>query len=132
MRRSKRTLTGVSGRGAMKPTGYRPENADHMSVLTKVVEGCRIGRDPMTIPTETLTAAGHGRRSTASIVSAMGEVDLVDGLKRYKDLRRHCLSCAENSAEVRRCAIIDCPIWPYRAGRNPHNPARGRNPFAVP
>jgi hypothetical protein len=31
--------------------------------------------------------------------------------------------------EVRRCAIIDCPLWPYRMGKNPHNPKRGANPL---
>jgi hypothetical protein len=89
----------------------------------------RIGRDPMSLPTELLNAAGHGPRQTRAIVSAMGDVALVDGLKSYKDLRRQCLACAESAAEVRRCICIDCPIWPYRMGRNPHNPKRGRNPF---
>jgi hypothetical protein len=36
------------------------------------------------------------------------------------------LSRAENAAEVRRCAIIDCPLWPYRMGKNPHNPEAWR------
>jgi hypothetical protein len=41
------------------------------------------------------------------------------------------LSCAENAAEVRRCAIINCPLWPYRMGRNPHNPKRGKLPICT-
>ncbi len=51
--------------------------------------------------------------------------------RTYKELRRVvCAGCAENMAEVRRCAVTNCPIWPYRMGRNPHNPRRGKNPFA--
>jgi len=26
--------------------------------------------------------------------------------------------------QIRRCAIINCPIWPYRMGKNPHNPRK--------
>ena len=80
---------------------------------------------------EVLTAAGHGPRRTSSVVSALGDVPLVDGLKRCKDLRRQCLACAENAPEVRLGASIDCPVWPYRMGKNPHNPRRGINPFVA-
>jgi hypothetical protein len=59
----------------------------------------------------------------------MGEPVACD-IVRLKQLRQHCLTCAENAAEVRRCGVIDCPMWAYRLGRNPHNPRRGRNPFA--
>jgi hypothetical protein len=121
----------VSGAGTMTPHGYAPENIDHFDRLTEIVNGRRIGRDPMALPVAILTAAGHGPRRTSSIVSALGEVPRVDGLKRCKHLRRQCLACAENSAEVRRCAIIDCPVWPYRMGKNPHDPRRGVNPFAA-
>jgi hypothetical protein len=50
---------------------------------------------------------------------------------------RFCSSCraigsgtGPNKAEIRRCDIIDCSVWPYRLGFNPHNPKRGKNPFA--
>lgn len=115
----------------MTPHGYAPENVGHLDHLTEIADGRRVGRDPMALPVDVLTAAGHGPRRTTRIVSALGDVPLVDGLRRYKDLRRQCLACAENAAEVRRCAIIDCPVWPYRMGRNPHNPSRGVNPFAA-
>lgn len=121
----------VSMKGRMTPRGYEPENAEYLDALTEAVNGRRIGRDPMELPTDLLTAAGHGNRRTSSVVVAMGDVPLAAGLVRHKHLRRHCLGCAENSAEVRRCAIIDCPMWPYRMGRNPHDPRRGRNPFAA-
>ncbi len=76
-------------------------------------------------------AAGHGPRETRRVVGAMGDIPMPEGIKSYKDLRRHCLTCAETIPEVRHCTIIDCPIWPYRMGRNPHNPKRGINPFKV-
>lgn len=39
-------------------------------------------------------------------------------LPRPKAVRMKCLECmGGNAAEVRRCEIIDCPLWPYRSGR---------------
>jgi hypothetical protein len=124
-------LPPVKGAGKMAPTGYVPENDAYFEILTEVVDGRRQGRGPMTIPRDVLTAAGHGRRRSESVIAAMGDIPLAEGVKGYKTLRRQCLLCAENVAEVRRCVIIDCPIWSYRIGRNPHNPRRGKNPFAV-
>ena len=122
-------LPPVKGVGQMTPDkGYQPEYDEYFDVLTKVQDGRVVGRDPMTIPLDLLVASGHPARRTRSVVAAMGDVSLVDGLRRHKDLRRQCMFCAENAAEVRRCAIIDCPIWPYRTGRNPHNPRRGVKP----
>jgi hypothetical protein len=40
------------------------------------------------------------------------------------------LSRAENAAEVRRCAIIDCPFGPIAWARTRTTPKRGVNPFA--
>ena len=89
----------------------------------------------MSIPVGVLTASGHPPRDTRRLVGAFangadGDVLGLEGIRRHKDIRRHCLRCAENEAEVRRCTTINCPFWPYRMGRNPHNPRRGRNPFA--
>jgi hypothetical protein len=49
-----------------------------------------------------------------------------------KDLRRrYCIPCRPKPATVRalpairRCDIIDCPVWPYRLGFNPHSPQCG-------
>ncbi len=41
-------------------------------------------------------------------------------------IRLKCLDCCcENSAEVKRCHIEDCALWPYRMGRNPHRAGMG-------
>ena len=130
--------------GRMSPIGYGPENDAWFDALTKPDDETgrtdskglsrRIGRDPLSVSTQVLTAAGHPPRSTRRLVSALRtalELDLSEyGLREYRDLRKYCLDCAENSAEVRRCAVVDCPFWPYRMGHNPHNPQRGHNPFA--
>lgn len=130
--------------GKMDPngSGYIPENDAWWDVLTEPGTGRTdskgrsraVGRDPMTIPPDVLTAAGHPPRRTRSIVSALSvalDLDLGAefGLVEYRDLRRYCVDCAGNYAEVRRCAVINCPFWPYRMGSNPHSPRRGRNPF---
>jgi hypothetical protein len=98
---------------------------------------CR-GKDPMTIPVEILTAAGHPPRRTYQLVAAYRAGDggdcfmQLDGVREYADIRpRVCLPCTDgNDAEVRRCSTINCPLWPYRMGKNPHNPKRGVNPFS--
>ena len=92
----------------------------------------------MTLPPSVLTAEGHRPRYTRDIVNAFRKRDgdepmwWTGPIVEYADIRRHvCLPCVDgNDAEVRRCTTIDCPFWPYRMGRNPHNPLRGRNPFA--
>ena len=39
-----------------------------------------------------------------------------------KAVRRHCLGCmAQQSAEVKRCHIYGCWLWPYRMGKTPPN-----------
>ena len=122
----------------MTANGYQPENWQWLDILTEPhpfrtnSRGLpkRSGRDPMTIPVDVLRASGHGSREARRVISALGDEPIDPTICRLTELRRHCLSCAENAAEVRRCAIIDCPLWPYRMGRNPHNPQRGVNPFA--
>ena len=138
---------GVAFRGRMTVDGYQPENHEWLDHLT--VPGERVGsdgqprpagRDPMVIPVEVLTAAGHPPRSTKVLINAIKSLrggrsedgDVVDpGIRRHKHIRSHCLECAADKTEVRYCAVIDCPFWPYRMGRNPHNPRRGINPFAA-
>ena len=131
-RRSPRTMHRlVSLIGRMTPNGYEPENWDWLDALTIVVAGRRVGRDPLTIPPYVLTAAGHGPRRTRSIIGALGDEPIEHSIVRHKDLRKHCLDCSAGSKkEVRCCAIVNCPLWPYRMGHNPHNPQRGRNPFS--
>ena len=39
-------------------------------------------------------------------------------LPRTKAIRRNCIECCcGNAAEVRRCEITDCFLWPWRLGR---------------
>lgn len=38
-----------------------------------------------------------------------------------KTIRAKCLDCCAGSAhEVRECASTNCPLWPFRMGRNPY------------
>lgn len=38
-------------------------------------------------------------------------------LTRKQAIRAKCLDCSGNNrAEVRRCPVIGCPLWPYRMG----------------
>jgi hypothetical protein len=117
--------------GKMTDEGYQPENWQWFAALTCTDrEGHRVGRDPITIAPETLISAGHGPRRTRSIIRALGDEPTDPNIVRHKHLRKHCLSCAATPGKIHRCAIIDCPLWPYRMGRNPHHPRRGSNPFA--
>lgn len=38
-----------------------------------------------------------------------------------KAIKRHCLDCSGSSKkEVRECIIQDCPLYPFRMGKNPN------------
>ncbi len=40
--------------------------------------------------------------------------------KPIKAIRKKCLECASGStAEIQRCHIEECSLWPYRFGHNP-------------
>lgn len=42
-------------------------------------------------------------------------------LTPIKAIRAKCLECScGNNAEVRECVIPDCPLYPYRMGKNPY------------
>ena len=42
-----------------------------------------------------------------------------------KAIREKCLDCCCGSAaEVRKCVALDCPLWPFRMGRNPFRKKR--------
>ena len=125
-------MKAVSGKGRMTPDGWQPENHDALDALTETANGQRVGKDPMTIPCEVLTASGHPRQYATSVASRLGDdKPWVKNTKlRLTGVRSAvCAHCAETMAEVRRCPIINCAAWPYRMGRNPHNPRRGINPF---
>ena len=124
-------------RKSTRDAGMREENHEWLPYLTDGVDKACAGRDPMSIPVEVLTSSGHPPRRTRELVNAFakadgGDLPWLQDVREYKDIRRHlCLPCVDgNDAEVRRCSTIHCPFWPYRMGSNPHNPQRGRNPFA--
>lgn len=69
-------------------------------------ERTTIGRDPRTLSVAEFEALGHRKEPLLKLI------------------RRNCIDCAgNNEAEVRRCALVACPFWPYRMNTNP---------FAVP
>lgn len=36
-------------------------------------------------------------------------------------IRQKCLECAgDQQSEVRLCHMDDCPLWPFRMGKNPN------------
>ncbi|WP_158665345.1 hypothetical protein [Sinorhizobium fredii] len=123
---------------------YQPENHEWRDQLCdKDQHGRLIGKNPMDIPLDVLTAAGHPQASVRDVKQRLRIMHGVDqgearhdafcasNPDRLTDIRdKICLPCSSDSpAEVRRCAIYDCPAWQYRMGRNPHNPRRGKNPF---
>ena len=128
----------VSLQRKLHPDGQmHEENYAWLPYLADGVGKRCIGRDPMEIPVEVLAASGHPPRRTSALVAAFakgagGDCLGLEDVRKYRDIRRHaCLPCLDsNDAEVRRCTTIHCPFWPYRMGRNPHNPKRGVNPFA--
>lgn len=62
----------------------------------------QVGRDPRQMTAAELAALGHRKRP------------ILDAI------RQNCIECCSgNQAEVRRCSMIACPMWPYRMGSNP-------------
>lgn len=42
-------------------------------------------------------------------------------LTPVKAIRKHCLGCSNDSVkEVKECIIKECPLYPYRLGKNPN------------
>jgi hypothetical protein len=54
-------------------------------------------------------------------------------------IRKKCLDCScDNTAEVRRCLITDCALFPFRMGKNPNRkgiggklPEKSKNAYSV-
>lgn len=77
------------------PVGY-------MEAVELEGDTLQIGRDPRKMSPDQLNAAGHHKRPILEAI------------------RANCLACCnDNAAEVRRCAMIQCDMWPYRMGSNP-------------
>lgn len=68
----------------------------------EVDEGNLIGRDPREIGAEDW------------------QEYLPDAQVGLRAIRAKCLDCtAGNAAEVRKCVIVACPLWPLRMGTQP-------------
>ena len=37
-----------------------------------------------------------------------------------KAIRANCLDCNGTANEVKLCPCKDCPLWPFRLGKNPN------------
>ena len=49
-----------------------------------------------------------------------------------KAIRAKCIECnCGNLAEVKRCIMPDCPLYPYRMGHNPARKGKGGNISAI-
>lgn len=128
---------------------YRPENWEWSDWLCDRDENGRlVGKDPMKTSLDVLSASGHPQTRASALVYRLRAMHGVDsgearddgflGLqpcdfpKRLTEVRETvCDVCrCGNKAEIRRCAIFDCPAWQFRMGHNPHNPRRGVRPAA--
>ena len=46
-----------------------------------------------------------------------------------RSIREKCIDCcAGNKAEVARCQMQTCALWPFRMGRNPNRAGMGGGP----
>lgn len=136
--------------GVMTPTGYQSENSAWKPFLTRPDKslGKRAdgtfrfaGLNPMKLSTALLEKAGHPQRKTEALVSALcnpskktaeyaegDSIEVVERVKGYKDIPAYCDECSGDRLSRRKCAIINCPFWAYRMGKNPHSTRRGRFP----
>lgn len=76
-------------------------NINRDAVLVKDNGSVR-GRDPSTMTADDYLAAGY------------------DDLTPLQAIRQYCVErCQSSPSEVRKCTIVECPLWPYRMGKNP-------------
>lgn len=74
----------------------------HTEPATVEGEPVEIGRDPRKMTEAELVALGHPRRPL------------------LRAIRANCIECCGGTeAEVRRCRMVTCPMWPYRMATNP-------------
>ena len=77
-------------------------------MLTKPHKNGPIGLNPSEVGVDALNEGGHFKRPILRV------------------LRAKCVDCCGgNEAEVRRCHITDCDLWPYRLGKNPFSGHKG-------
>ncbi len=61
-----------------------------------------VGKDPRSVGAEGLMDAG------------------IEPVSPLKAIRARCVACCDGSEyEARLCTIVDCPLWPFRTGKNP-------------
>jgi len=41
-----------------------------------------------------------------------------------KAIRAKCLDCSDTSNEVKLCPVTNCPLYPFRFGKNPYRTKR--------
>lgn len=45
----------------------------------------------------------------------------IKGASKLKAIRQYCLGCGEGTHKaVQKCQFTDCPLYPYRFGKNPN------------
>ncbi len=78
-----------------------------------------LSQDPSTL-SESIGLATHKVAVRSSGVNR--------ALTPLKAIRAACLHCCAGQAkEVRECHLDNCPLWPYRMGRNPKRAGIGGN-----
>ena len=103
---------GIENLAAARAAGYEPDG-DWL-----------VGRDPRRMTRAEIEAIGHEPMSPIQVI------------------RAKCLDCcAGSSDEVRKCVAMACPLWPFRAGKNPwrapmseerREALRAASPFSKP
>lgn len=75
---------------------------DRTAALDLGSDGELIGRDPRSLAQSDLLSIGHRAMSA------------------QQALRLRCIDCCSGSVgEVRKCAAVACPSWPFRMGKSP-------------
>jgi hypothetical protein len=93
----------------LNTSSARTVKADRAGLIIRHADGWTEGRDPSALTHGELQAAGHAQAPLLKVI------------------RAKCVECCGGSrAEVARCALTDCLLWPYRMATNPFARARGR------
>ena len=74
---------------------------DRTPFLETLANGEKVGKLPSNLETDELRALGHPESPIGAI-------------------RANCIECCGGKpGEVRKCATLNCPLWPMRMGKNP-------------
>ena len=84
------------------PAAYEQAYGMAFEIVELEGETIKAGRDPRKMSVAVLNVLGHEERPLLHVI------------------RENCKECQGGAeAEVRRCANIQCPFWPYRMNVNP-------------